>query len=113
MVSKHYCFWPNCNVMIDKGTYCSRHKSKDNADNIDRNRGYTWQWKKLAKLYIAKHRYCEICKLLGIITKATIVDHIIPLRVGGLSVWSNLQSLCRSHHSKKNISDVQLYKCNK
>jgi 5-methylcytosine-specific restriction protein A len=117
-MSKRYCFWPNCNVVVEDGTYCNKHKSKVNKEHISRvgsvqQRGYTWQWKKLAKLYITKHRYCELCMQENKRTKAVEVDHIIPLSVGGLSVWKNLQSLCRSHHTKKTISDVQLYKGNK
>ncbi len=37
--------------------------------------------------------------------RAEEVDHIIPLARGGTNKWENLQSLCKSCHSKKTIRE--------
>jgi 5-methylcytosine-specific restriction endonuclease McrA len=49
----------------------------------------------MSKEMIAAHPFCEMCGT----TKDLTTDHIIPLSDGGISVWSNLRVLCRSHNS--------------
>ncbi|WP_201351882.1 HNH endonuclease signature motif containing protein [Hydrogenimonas urashimensis] len=45
---------------------------------------------------------CQACKRQGVITPATIVDHIIEIKDGGCATCSdNLESLCASCHAKK------------
>lgn len=67
-------------------------------------RGYDWQWTKLAKQYKAQHPLCEHCLLENVSTPTQIVDHKRPI-IGpndpGRLDWSNLQSLCRPHHKRK------------
>jgi 5-methylcytosine-specific restriction protein A len=49
---------------------------------------------------------CRKCRADGIIEAATDVDHIVPLRKGGTSEESNLQSLCHSCHSRKTNQEM-------
>ena len=41
---------------------------------------------------------CRMCREKGRITKATIVDHIVPLVLGGTDDDSNTRSLCDECH---------------
>lgn len=41
---------------------------------------------------------CEMCQDKGIITIATVVDHIVPLALGGTDDDSNTRNLCDEHH---------------
>lgn len=50
---------------------------------------------------LAEEPLCRQCKDEGRITPAVEVDHITPLRQGGTNDRSNLQPLCRRHHSQK------------
>lgn len=41
---------------------------------------------------------CEMCHAKGITTIATVVDHIVPLALGGTDDDSNTRNLCDEHH---------------
>lgn len=59
-------------------------------------------WRKARKIYICNEPYCEMCKSVNLLVKATVVDHIIPIRMGGDRLAeSNLQSLCTKCHNSK------------
>jgi 5-methylcytosine-specific restriction enzyme A len=47
-----------------------------------------------------------MCDEEGLVEEATEVDHIIPKAQGGLDEESNLQSLCKPHHSAKTAREV-------
>ena len=55
---------------------------------------------------LARDKYCcQSCRLLGIITQAVEVDHIVPICDGGSNSPSNLQSLCVECHRKKTLDE--------
>jgi 5-methylcytosine-specific restriction protein A len=95
----HVCPEPGCVILVPSGTrYCPDHtrqrRPKDNRPNF-RERGYTSEWDKLRKAYIAKYPNCVVCG-----KKGSHVDHIIS-RPQGTDDESNLQTLCWKHHSMK------------
>jgi 5-methylcytosine-specific restriction protein A len=47
------------------------------------------------------HYLCEDCKAEGRVTRATIVDHIIPLSKGGPDTDENTRNLCDDHNLKR------------
>ena len=50
--------------------------------------------------------YCEECLKNGQRKKATMVDHIVPIKQGGDKFsFSNLQSLCWTCHSRKSAQE--------
>lgn len=61
-------------------------------------RGYGSTWRKLRADYISTHPMCETP---GCLSRAALVDHIIPMRFGGSNDLSNLQSLCERCHQSK------------
>lgn len=65
-------------------------------------RGYGYHWQKLREKILKRDRHlCQTCAKLGIVTKATQVDHIREKAEGGTDDPSNLQSICESCHKKK------------
>jgi hypothetical protein len=58
------------------------------------------RWRNRAKLQLKLQPLCEFCQQRGIVTPATIADHIEPHRGDWNAFWLNsLQSLCAQCHS--------------
>ena len=66
-------------------------------------RGYGGRWRAARKLYLRKHPLCAECQRSGILTPATVVDHIIPHRGDERLFWdeANWQPLCKPCHDYK------------
>ena len=77
--------------------YPSRAKPKDERISACQ-RGYDRRWRRLREM---KLHDSPVCEADGCMQPANEVDHIQPLTCGGDNSWSNLQSLCKSCHSKK------------
>ena len=79
-------------------------------------RGYGTQWQKIRAIKRARDPLCEWCKANGIVRLAELVDHYIPLAVGGTHDMEGLVSMCRSCHGLKTEQDKvkypQVYKSN-
>lgn len=67
-------------------------------------RGYDSDWYKIRNEYA---RAYPTCCVPGCGQPTEEVDHIIPVRQRPdlRLTWSNLQALCKSHHSKKTASE--------
>lgn len=64
--------------------------------------GYDDTWVKLRKIKLHQDPLCAECLRRGKTASANEVDHIVPLRSGGERLdMANLQSLCKSCHSRK------------
>jgi 5-methylcytosine-specific restriction protein A len=61
-------------------------------------RGYGARWRKLRRIVLAKHPFCQAP---GCTAPATEVDHIVPRVRGGDDREANLQALCKACHSAK------------
>jgi len=65
------------------------------------------EWRLLRKLKLTEHPFCEICWDNKIKTLATEVHHIVDIQDDPTKclTYNNLQSLCKSCHSKITSSD--------
>ena len=65
-------------------------------------RGYGWRWQQNRALFLQRHPLCCMCEHKGIVTPATVVDHIIPHRGDEELFWNegNWQPLCKEHHDR-------------
>jgi 5-methylcytosine-specific restriction endonuclease McrA len=61
---------------------------------------WTREWRAIAADQLRIEPLCRMCRDEGVLTPATICDHVIPHRGDVHAFWSNeRQSLCRAHHS--------------
>lgn len=66
------------------------------------DRGYGYQWTKTrAQVLHRDDHLCQPCLMLGRVTPATEVDHIIPKAKDGSDDFENLQSICTDCHKDK------------
>lgn len=113
---KRPCSYPGCPNLTDK-RYCPEHEKLMNAQYDMRLRDCgarefynSKEWKRLRQNYLIEHPFCEECRKNGRLTKATVVDHIIPIRMGGSTLdENNLQALCASCHGRKSILEGSRY----
>ncbi len=64
-------------------------------------RGYGYRWQVARAHFLKTHPICVMCERQGIITAATVVDHIKPHKGNEQLMWdseNNWQALCKSHH---------------
>lgn len=107
------CRYPGCPKLVDGGGYCEEHKklidSQYNKYERDKKAQLFYQsaeWKALRKRKLQLNPLCEECCRQGKLTKATMVDHIVPVKQGGAALdIDNLQSLCWSCHSRKSAEE--------
>jgi 5-methylcytosine-specific restriction endonuclease McrA len=59
----------------------------------------TYRWQQRRARQLRAEPLCRMCLAKGIITSATVADHIIPHRDNTAAFWhGELQSLCAPHH---------------
>lgn len=112
--SQAICAHPGCNTLSDS-RYCQQHaaaqqqqrKQADKRRGSAASRGYGSQWRKARVVYLAEHPLCKHCKAQGLLTPATIIDHIKPHRGDMVLFWdqNNWQPLCKRHHDIKTASE--------
>lgn len=81
----------------------ARQKQNDRKRLSSSQRGYNARWRKARKAYLKQNPLCVACKSIGVITEATVVDHIKPHKGDQELFWdrSNWQSLCKRCHDRK------------
>ena len=99
------CRHPGCGKLTDS-RYCDDHRREtERRRNAVKNKLYNRQWERARRQFLLEHPLCVTCERNGIVTAANEVDHIVPHRGDRVLFWdqSNLQSLCRSCHSRKTV----------
>ena len=108
---KRPCSAPGCFIATAE-RYCTKHKEyHEKRRPSSYKRGYGAKWRKLRKIILWEYPFCQGF-IKGVSGKpyqcnepAQEVDHIIPLSSGGTNEHDNLQSLCKSCHSRKTIQE--------
>ena len=102
---KRPCRYPGCPNLCESGTYCPEHsaESPDRLCGSAAERGYDAKWRRARKLFLQRHPLCANCLSQGIVTPATVVDHIVPHRGDRALFWdeNNWQPLCKNCHDQK------------
>ncbi|WP_460978821.1 HNH endonuclease [Spirosoma knui] len=64
------------------------------------------KWRRLRASVLERQPLCVHCKQERRLTSATVVDHIVPIRLGGGPLdESNLMPLCQSCHQRKSAKE--------
>jgi hypothetical protein len=66
------------------------------------------RWRRIRKSQLSQHPMCKFCGERGIVTVATICDHVTPHRGDVIKFWTGeLQSLCLDCHlvTKRQIEE--------
>jgi 5-methylcytosine-specific restriction enzyme A len=68
-------------------------------------------WQRRRKLQLTAHPLCAMCAARGVVTPATVADHLVPHKGNwNLFATGELQSLCDScHNSRKRYVEVRGY----
>ena len=103
---KRPCRYPGCPNLCTSGVYCEEHRKECGHDALRGGanaRGYDTRWRKARALFLRQHPLCTECRRNGVLTPATVVDHIIPHRGDRTLFWDqkNWQPLCKDCHDKK------------
>lgn len=107
------CRYPGCPKLVNDGSYCKEHKKliDKQYNQYQRNKQsqsfYTSkEWLTVKKRHLKMEPLCRECKKKGVLVRATVVDHIKPIKQGGAPLSdNNLQSLCWSCHSRKSAKE--------
>lgn len=108
MKPKKICSHAGCNTLIDfDQKFCSKHtdvsKWRMSYEGKYRQFYKSKRWIRESKQFLITNCVCVKCLDEGIIKKADVVDHIVPLKAD----WSkrfdhnNWQALCHRHHGEK------------
>ena len=98
MRARRQCTFPGCTELA---TYRGRCKSHMDTRPSPAARGYDARWRFIRAAFIKAHPWCEHPEHAGQFVRGEEVDHVVPLANGGTNAASNLQTLCKSHHSQK------------
>lgn len=104
--AKRMCSYPGCPNLVLSGR-CAEHKRVEPVRESALSRGYNYRWQKYRKGYLINNPLCVKCLEDGDVTKATVVDHVIPHRGDALLFWDrdNHQALCKRHHDIKTAKE--------
>lgn len=113
------CAQPGCSALVERG-HCPDHERTSRAQSTaydarrgsSSERGYGARWQRLRLRILRRDLYqCQECKRQGRLTLAGArkgdahVDHIVPKSRGGTDDPANLETLCRSCHSRKTATE--------
>jgi 5-methylcytosine-specific restriction protein A len=112
--AKRGCSYPGCTALVAIGSRCEKHQRQANQTRWQREnanrpspsaQGYDARWRQIRLIHLRTHPLCVACSRQGLTVAATEVDHILPLAQGGTHAADNLQSLCKSCHSRKTATE--------
>lgn len=104
------CSAAGCPTLTNAGR-CAKHElHRGRADAGTRGtasaRGYDRAHRKWRAAVLRRNPLCVECLKVGRTTRATVADHIVPIRDGGSKRdLENGQGLCHPCHNRKTVSE--------
>jgi len=84
------CKHQGCSEITNE-KYCGKNRNLyRNKGKSASSRGYHSKLRKASKRYLKAHPLCVHCQLENKLTKATVVDHIIPHRGDPVLFWNDM-----------------------
>ena len=114
MRPKRPCAFPECVERVNEGErFCQEHKklktkwqerrrTKDTGRHL-----YNYKWSQYRRRFLRLYPLCRQCEEQGLVTRATVVDHIKPHKGDYHLFWDskNHQSLCKRCHDRKTVTE--------
>jgi len=103
-------------VVTDGGHRCPAHPAPTHtpkrryAHHFYNNQNIYWtnRWKRARAVVLSEEPLCRRCAQFGIVTEATVVDHIYEIKDGADPFDRSLmQPLCRSCHNAKTAEEAK------
>jgi len=105
------CKHPLCPELVSSG-FCVAHLRAKRATQDARrgsatSRGYDERWRRARASFLASHPLCVECEAEGRVTAATVVDHVVSIRVAPHRRLdpTNLRAMCKPHHDARTMRD--------
>ena len=105
------CTASGCKTIVTDGGYrCAKHPTpthtakREYAHHYYQGKNIYWtnRWKKARAIVLAEEPLCRRCGQFGIVTQATVIDHVIEIKDGADPFdRSNLMPLCAGCHNSK------------
>jgi 5-methylcytosine-specific restriction protein A len=114
MAAARPCRRPGCGALVRDGSgYCMAHQADkrigtfaDPLRGSAASRGYGAAWAKRRESVMRRDRgLCQPCLLVGRVTPATQVDHILAKGEGGTDDQTNLQAIYTACHKAKTAAE--------
>ena len=88
-------------------TLKSRSMPRGEQRRTAAQRGYGHRWQVARLEFLRAHPLCVLCEAAGLLTAATVVDHITPHKGNYDLFWDqrNWQPLCRTCHNRKTATE--------
>ena len=85
----------------------ANREAADRQRGSSNDRGYDSTWRAYSKDRLLDHPYCVMCESQGVMTLATVTDHIKPAKAFPelFDEPTNHQSLCGRHNVIKECQD--------
>lgn len=76
---------------------------KQHQRKVDNSKFYnSWTWRKFRRARLDEEPLCRECDSKGMVTEATVLDHIVRIEDGGDKLTKeNTQPLCAKCHNSK------------
>src|SRR5260370_30978523 len=66
------------------------------------------RWRRKRAAWLAQHPLCVECEKCGVVTPASVVDHVVDHGNDWNAFWLNpIRSLCRECHERKHGRDMR------
>lgn len=105
------CARPGCR-MLTAECYCQEHKPKPRTGKRESAQWHylyvdpRYGWARRRADHLIAEPFCRECASHGVRTRATEVDHVVPHKGSvDLFLHGELQSLCKSCHSRKTMAE--------
>ena len=111
--ARHGCAGVGCRALVPRGQrFCAQHarpRDNDIRNGNSNARGYTSEWRRAAKRYLARNPLCVRHMDIGETVVARHVDHIRPAREHPQLFWDedNWQALCPPCHGSKTREEME------
>lgn len=104
------CSTPGCggrrrNGVCDRGCGYGKRKTAAQGGWQSSPLYRTYRWQQRRERQLQDEPLCRHCMEEGMVTPATVADHIVPWRSEEEFWWNELQSLCASHHGAKSANE--------